>query len=48
MLDHVSLAVSDAARAKQFYTNALQPLGHRLIRGYDGGFGVGVESESSV
>ena len=48
MLDHVSLNVSDATKAKQFYTKALQPLGYRLFKEYDGGFGIGIDGESSI
>jgi catechol 2,3-dioxygenase-like lactoylglutathione lyase family enzyme len=48
MLDHVSLNVSNAAKAKQFYTKALQPLGYSLFKEYDGGFGIGEGGESSV
>ena len=48
MLDHVSLNVSDAKKAKQFYIQALQPLGYSLMQEYDGGFGIGEDGESSV
>ncbi|HSN18740.1 MAG TPA: VOC family protein [Gammaproteobacteria bacterium] len=48
MLDHVSLNVSDAAKAKQFYSKALQPLGYTVFKEYDGGFGIGEDGESSV
>jgi catechol 2,3-dioxygenase-like lactoylglutathione lyase family enzyme len=32
MIDHVGFAVSDYARSKAFYTQALAPLGYELIR----------------
>ena len=48
MLDHVSLNVSDATKAKNFYTKALQPIGYRLIKEYEGGFGIAEDGESSV
>lgn len=48
MLDHVSLNVSDAAKAKRFYTKALEPLGYSVFREYEGGFGIGEDGESSV
>ena len=48
MLDHVTLNVSNAAKAKQFYTKALQPLGYSLSKEYDGGFDIGVDGESSI
>ncbi|HZP76879.1 MAG TPA: VOC family protein [Pseudolabrys sp.] len=31
MLDHIGFSVSDYARAKRFYTQALAPLGYALI-----------------
>jgi catechol 2,3-dioxygenase-like lactoylglutathione lyase family enzyme len=31
MIDHVGFAVSDFAQAKEFYSNALAPLGYTLI-----------------
>ncbi|HEY7458081.1 MAG TPA: VOC family protein [Xanthobacteraceae bacterium] len=31
MIDHVSFSVSDFARAKEFYRNALAPLGYALV-----------------
>ena len=31
MIDHVGFAVSDFARAKEFYSSALAPLGYKLI-----------------
>jgi catechol 2,3-dioxygenase-like lactoylglutathione lyase family enzyme len=31
MIDHVGFAVSDFARAKEFYKNALAPLGYTLM-----------------
>lgn len=48
MLDHVSLNVSDATKAKQFYSKALQPLGYTVFKEYAGGFGIGEHGESSV
>ncbi|MDB4931147.1 MAG: Lactoylglutathione lyase [Myxococcaceae bacterium] len=41
ILDHVSLMVSDYARAKEFYARALAPLGIKLLmeHGEAGGFG---------
>lgn len=32
MIDHVGFAVSDYARAKAFYTQALAPLGYTLVK----------------
>ena len=42
-VDHVILNVSDYARSKAFYEQALKPLGYELIMefGPGGGFGVG-------
>ena len=31
MIDHIGFAVSDYARAKAFYTQALAPLGYVLV-----------------
>jgi catechol 2,3-dioxygenase-like lactoylglutathione lyase family enzyme len=48
MIDHMGLEVSDYARSRAFYTQALQPLGYRVVMevtgeatgGYEGcGFG---------
>lgn len=40
-IDHVTLNVSDYERSKQFYEQALQPLGYELVMefGAAGGFG---------
>ncbi|HEY1773986.1 MAG TPA: VOC family protein [Gammaproteobacteria bacterium] len=48
MLDHVSLNVSSAAKAKAFYTKALAPLGYSVVKEYDGGFGIKTDSGSSI
>ncbi len=48
MLDHVSLNVSNAAKAKAFYSKALAPLGYNVVKEYDGGFGIKADSGSSV
>lgn len=34
MIDHVSLHVSDFAKAKEFYSKALQPLGYSVLAEY--------------
>jgi catechol 2,3-dioxygenase-like lactoylglutathione lyase family enzyme len=42
MLDHIALRVSDAARSKRFYQEALAPLGYTLMLDHDisgAGFG---------
>jgi catechol 2,3-dioxygenase-like lactoylglutathione lyase family enzyme len=43
MIDHVTMAVTDIESAKQFYGQALQPLGYELIMEFPGvaGFGEG-------
>ena len=46
MLDHVGLNVSDYARSRDFYAQALAPLGFTLLMEpipQTGGFGVGVK-----
>jgi len=47
ILDHVGLTVSDYARAKDFYSRALEPLGIKLLKEYGpvGGFGRGQKPE---
>ena len=41
MLDHIGLQVQSYVRSKQFYTQALKPLGYELVMEFDnaGGFG---------
>jgi catechol 2,3-dioxygenase-like lactoylglutathione lyase family enzyme len=41
MIDHVSADVSDFARAKRFYEQALAPLGYSLQMEFDGAAGFG-------
>src|SRR5512134_4034596 len=48
MLDHVSLSVTDPARSQAFYTQALAPLGYKVISQYEGGFGIGAEGGSAL
>ena len=48
MLDHVSLSVSDAAKAQAFYSKALAPLGYKLVSEYEGGFGIGMDGGSTL
>ncbi|HEU4393679.1 MAG TPA: VOC family protein [Solirubrobacterales bacterium] len=46
MLDHVGFEVSDLARSRAFYEQALAPLGIRLLMEFDGGaIGFGKETE---
>ena len=48
MLDHISLSVTDADKAKGFYAKALAPLGYKLISEYEGGFGIGLDGGSTI
>ena len=48
MLDHISLSVADATRSQAFYAKALAPLGYKLVSEYEGGFGIGSESGSTI
>lgn len=48
MLDHISLSVTDATRSQAFYAKALAPLGYTLVSEYEGGFGVGQDSGSTI
>jgi len=45
MLDHVGLPVSDFARSKAFYTDALQPLGYEVVMEFDGVAGFGAKGK---
>ncbi|HLG88840.1 MAG TPA: VOC family protein [Alphaproteobacteria bacterium] len=40
MIDHVGLSVVDFGRSKEFYRNALRPLGYELIMEFPDGGGV--------
>lgn len=48
MLDHISLSVTDADKAKGFYAKALAPLGYKLVSEYEGGFGIGLDGGSTI
>jgi catechol 2,3-dioxygenase-like lactoylglutathione lyase family enzyme len=48
MLDHISLSVTDADKAKAFYAKALAPLGYKLVSEYDGGFGIRQDGGSTL
>jgi catechol 2,3-dioxygenase-like lactoylglutathione lyase family enzyme len=43
MIDHIGLRVTDFDKSRQFYVEALKPLGYTLLRDYPGvcGFGAG-------
>lgn len=41
MLDHVGFSVSDLKRAKEFYCQALAPLGYTAIMEFEGAVGMG-------
>lgn len=43
ILDHLTISVSDFARAKAFYEHALKPLGIKVIMEFDGFAGMGKE-----
>jgi catechol 2,3-dioxygenase-like lactoylglutathione lyase family enzyme len=42
MLDHIGLTVTDLARSKAFYGQALAPLGYSVIMSFDDAAGLGV------
>ncbi|HEV7165585.1 MAG TPA: VOC family protein [Gammaproteobacteria bacterium] len=48
MLDHISLSLTDIAKAQAFYAKALAPLGYKLVSEYEGGFGIGAEGGSTI
>jgi catechol 2,3-dioxygenase-like lactoylglutathione lyase family enzyme len=41
MIDHITLKVRDAAKAKAFYSAALRPLGYEVLMEFEGSFGLG-------
>lgn len=41
MIDHIGLAVSDFARSKEFFKQALAPLGYTVLMEFDGTAGFG-------
>ena len=45
MIDHVSLHVSDVARSKAFYAEALRPLGYEVVMEFDSVAGFGVQGK---
>jgi catechol 2,3-dioxygenase-like lactoylglutathione lyase family enzyme len=45
MIDHVSLHVSDFARSKAFYADALRPLGYEVVMEFDSVAGFGVQGK---
>ncbi len=45
MLDHLGLSVSDFSRSKQFYTDALRPLGYEVVMEFEGVAGFGVQGK---
>ena len=45
MLDHVGLAVSDFAKSKRFFEQALAPLGYTLMMDYGVAAGIGADGK---
>jgi catechol 2,3-dioxygenase-like lactoylglutathione lyase family enzyme len=45
VLDHVGLAVSDFARSKAFYTDALRPLEYEVVMEFEGVAGFGAKGK---
>lgn len=41
MIDHLGLPVSDLARSRRFYEQALAPLGYVVVMEFDGAIGLG-------
>ena len=48
MFDHVSLSVTDPARSRAFYSNALAALGFKIISQDQSGFGIGADDGSAL
>jgi catechol 2,3-dioxygenase-like lactoylglutathione lyase family enzyme len=46
MLDHISLGVTNLARAKKFYDQALKPLGLKNVYAVPGSYGYGPAKDS--
>ncbi|HEV8336369.1 MAG TPA: VOC family protein [Candidatus Polarisedimenticolia bacterium] len=42
MIDHITLNVKDAKKSRQFFTEALAPLGYQVVMEYPGGVGFGI------
>jgi catechol 2,3-dioxygenase-like lactoylglutathione lyase family enzyme len=45
MLDHIGLQVQSYVRSKQFYTQALKPLGYELVMEFDNAGGLGKDGK---
>jgi catechol 2,3-dioxygenase-like lactoylglutathione lyase family enzyme len=45
-LDHIALHVSDLARSKAFYAEALGPLGYEVLMEFDGVAGFGAKGDA--
>lgn len=45
MLDHIQIEVSDIEKSKEFYIEALEPLGYKLILEFEGWLGFGCDDE---
>jgi catechol 2,3-dioxygenase-like lactoylglutathione lyase family enzyme len=45
MIDHVSVRVSDFARSKAFYAEALRPLGYEVVMEFDSVAGLGAQGK---
>jgi catechol 2,3-dioxygenase-like lactoylglutathione lyase family enzyme len=45
LIDHTGFAVSDLARSKRFYRDALAPLGYRLLMEFDEAAGFGTDGK---
>jgi len=45
MIDHIGLAVADYGRSKEFFKQALAPLGYQVIMEFDGAAGFGIHGK---
>jgi catechol 2,3-dioxygenase-like lactoylglutathione lyase family enzyme len=45
MIDHITLTVRDAKKAKEFYAAALKPLGYEIVMEFEGHCGLGVRGK---
>jgi len=48
MLDHISLGVTNLARARKFYDQALKPLGFRMFHAVPGSYGYGPTKDQAT
>ncbi len=48
MIDHLTLKVRDAKKAKAFYSAALAPLGYEVLMEFQGSYGMGADKKPDL